>query len=94
MIMQFALPKTNVEAEATFPSIRLFLLIRRPVLEVIVLSCVQFFVTPWTADHQAPLSMDFPGSTTGLGCHSLLQQIFPTQGLNPGLCIAGGLFTA
>ena len=28
---------------------------------------------------------DFPGKNTGLGCHFLLQEIFPTQGLNPGL---------
>ena len=28
---------------------------------------------------------DFPGKNTGLGCHFLLQNIFPTQGLNPGL---------
>ena len=28
---------------------------------------------------------DFPGKTTGVGCHSLLQGIFPTQGSNPGL---------
>ena len=28
---------------------------------------------------------DFPGKTTGVGCHFLLQGIFPTQGLNPGL---------
>ena len=26
-----------------------------------------------------------PGKNTGVGCHSLLQEIFPTQGLNPGL---------
>ena len=26
-----------------------------------------------------------PGTNTGMGCHSLLQGIFPTQGLNPGL---------
>jgi len=26
-----------------------------------------------------------PGKNTGVGCHSLLQRIFPTQGLNPGL---------
>ena len=26
-----------------------------------------------------------PGQDTGLGCHSLRQGIFPTQGLNPGL---------
>ena len=25
-----------------------------------------------------------PGNNTGVGCHSLLQGIFPTQGLNPG----------
>ena len=28
---------------------------------------------------------DFPGNDTGVGCHFLLQGIFPTQGLNPGL---------
>ena len=28
---------------------------------------------------------DFPGKNTGLGCHSFLQRIFPTQGLNPCL---------
>ena len=34
-----------------------------------------------------------PGQNTGVGCLSLLQGIFPTQGSNPGLCIAGGFFT-
>ena len=28
---------------------------------------------------------DFPGKNTGMGCHALLQRIFPTQGSNPGL---------
>ena len=28
---------------------------------------------------------DFPGNNTGVGCHFLLQGIFPTQGSNPGL---------
>ena len=28
---------------------------------------------------------DFPGKYTGVGCHFLLQEIFPTQGLNQGL---------
>ena len=27
----------------------------------------------------------FPGQNTGVGCHALLQRIFPTQGSNPGL---------
>ena len=28
---------------------------------------------------------NFPGGSTGVGCHFLLQGIFPTQGLNLGL---------
>ena len=32
---------------------------------------------------QAPLSMDFPGKNTGVGCHSLLQGIFPDPGIVP-----------
>ena len=40
------------------------------------------FETPWTVTCQAPLSM---GKNTGMGCHSLLQEIFPTQELNPHL---------
>ena len=32
-----------------------------------------------------PCPWDFPGKNTGVGCHSLLQGIFQTQGLNLGL---------
>ena len=49
------------------------------------LSRVRLFATPWTVTYQAPLSMDFPGNSTGMDCHFLLQRIFPTQGSNPGL---------
>ena len=38
-------------------------------------------------DHSPPGSSvhgDSPGKTTGVGCHALLQGLFPTQGLNPG----------
>ena len=28
---------------------------------------------------------DFPGKSTGVGCHAILQGIFPNQGSNPGL---------
>ena len=42
--------------------------------------------TPWTVVHQAPLSMEFSRPEyTGVGSQFLLQGIFPTQGLNPGL---------
>ena len=55
-------------------------------------------MTPRTIVCQAPLSLGFPGKSTGEGCHFLLQGIFPTPGLNLGLlcfsCIAGEFFTA
>ena len=40
--------------------------------------------TLWTVACQAPLSVGF-SKNTGLGCHFLLQGVFPTQGSNPGL---------
>ena len=37
---------------------------------------------------------NFPGKDTGVGCHFLLQGIFPTQESNPHFsCTAGGFFT-
>ena len=36
-------------------------------------------VTLRTMACQAPLSMDFPGKNTGVGCHSRLQGSFLTQ---------------
>ena len=43
------------------------------------------FATSWVVAHQAPCPWDFPGKNAGLGCHFLLQSIFPTQRLNPCL---------
>ena len=59
-----------------------------PRLCMVLFSCLVIsnsFMTPWTAACQAPLSMGFSSKNTGVGCHFLLQEIFPTQGLNPGL---------
>ena len=39
------------------------------------LSHVRLCATPWTAAHQAPPSMGFPGESTGVGCHCLLQHL-------------------
>ena len=39
------------------------------------LSRVRLLATPWTAAHQAPPSMDFPGKSTGVGCHCLLRSM-------------------
>ena len=46
---------------------------------------IQLFVTLWTVAHQAPRSIECPGRNTGVGCHALLQGIFPTQGSHLGL---------
>ena len=56
-----------------------------PVCKHLTLYESRLFVTPWTVAHQAPLSMNSPGKNTEVGSHSLLQGIFLTQGLNPGL---------
>ena len=36
---------------------------------------------------------DSPGKNTAVGCHTVLQGIFPIQGLNPGLRTVGRFFT-
>ena len=41
-------------------------------VQVKSLSCVRLLATPWTAAYQAPLSVDSPGKSTGVGCHCLL----------------------
>ena len=48
----------------------------------------RLFVTLWTVDRQAPLSMGFfpwdsSGKNTGVGCHFLLQGIFLAQESSP-----------
>ena len=49
-----------------------------------VLSHFWLFATPWTVDHQAPLSMEF-SRQKHWSCHFLPCELFPTQGLN--LCL-------
>jgi len=49
-------------------------------MKVLSLSCIRFFVTPWTVTHQAPLSMGFSGKNTGVDCYFLLQDLS-----NPGI---------
>ena len=53
-----------------------------------VLSCIWLFVMPWTVARQAALSMDFPGKTTGVGRHALLQRIFLTRDLTCVSCVS------
>ena len=56
-------------------------------------SHVWLFATPWTIAHRLLCPWDSPGRNTGVGCHALLQGIFPTQELNQVSCIAGRFFT-
>ena len=47
-------------------------------------------------DWRATVHGDSPRKNTGVGCHALLQRIFPTQGSNPGLlfpALGGSFFT-
>ena len=60
-------------------------------------SHVRFFETPWTIAPRLLCPWDSPGKKTGVGCHFLLQGIFPTQdgtriSFVPCL-LAGGFFT-
>ena len=51
--------------------------------EVKSLSRVRLFATPWTVACTSLLRpWDFLGKSTRVGCHFLLQGMFPTQGLN------------
>ena len=60
-------------------------------------SRVRFFATPWTVAHQTPLSLDFPGKNTGVGCHALLQGNLPNSGIEPmsleSPALTGGFFS-
>ena len=49
------------------------------------LSRVRLLATPWTVTIRLLCPRDSPGKNIGVGCHALLQGIFPTQGSNPGL---------
>ena len=52
--------------------------------------------SPWAVACRLLSPWDSPGKNTGLGCHALLQGVFPTQGLNPHLvfpALRSGFFT-
>ena len=56
-------------------------------LRLLLFSCQVVYdsVIHWTVAHQAPLSVGFSRQEYWSGLHFLLQEIFPTQGLSPGL---------
>ena len=60
------------------------------------LSHVRFFATPWTVASYSPTRLlqpwDSLGKNTGVGCHFLLQGIFPDPGIEQVSRIAGRCF--
>ena len=59
-------------------------------------SVVSDSATPWTPPARLLCPWNSPGKNTGVGCHSLLQGIFPTQDGSHISCtptLAGRLFT-
>ena len=79
--LKFNIQKTKIMASGPITSWE----IDGETVKVKSLSPAQLFATPWTVAHQAPLSMGFPRHKYGIGCHFLLQEIFPNQGANPCL---------
>ena len=55
--------------------------------ENISYSVVSDSMIPWTMAHQSPLSMEFSSKKAGVGNHSLLKGIFPTQESNLGFLL-------
>ena len=48
-------------------------------------SCIQLLRPHRLKPTRVLCPWDFPGKNMGMGCYFLLQEIFPTQRLNPGL---------
>ena len=60
----------------------------------IMLSYAQFFVTPWIAAHQAPLTMEFPRQEYQSGLSFLSSGDLPNPRIKPvSPTLAGGFFT-
>ena len=81
---------TNSLLHARYPTcIIIFDLEESSVCCVCMLSqfrCIWLLVTLWTIAHRLLCPCDSPGKSTGVGCHFLLQGIFPTHtGSNPCL---------
>ena len=54
--------------------------ISAPLIFLLSSSALSSSVTPWTVATRLLCPWRFPGQNTGVGCHSHLQGIFPTQG--------------
>ena len=78
-IMGFLLPKFRLKLKKVEKTTRSF----RYVLCLVAQSCMTLCNCRGCSPPGSSVHGDSPGKSTGVGC--LLQGIFPTQGLNPGL---------
>ena len=60
------------------------IVIYHAVLHLVAQLCLTLW-TPWTVASILLCPWNSSGKNTGMGCHFLLQKIFPTQGSNRGL---------
>ena len=66
-----------------------------PTQRVLLLFIVQLFATPWTAAHQAPLSMQFPRQEYWIGLLFTAPGDVPDPGIDPtSSALIGGFFTS
>ena len=79
----------NPKAQRFFPKLYLIY----TVCLFSLLSCVQLLQPHGLYPTRLLCPWDFPGKNTGVGCHFLLQGIFPTQGSNPSLLHCSEFFT-
>ena len=59
--------------------------VQRAVLSLVAQSCPTLCNPVDCSPPGSSVHGESPGKSTGLGCHALLQGIFPTQGSSPGL---------
>ena len=67
------------------PSMSGSILFKSYVLWLVAQSCLTLWDPVDCSQSGSSVHGDSPGKNTGVGYHALLQGIFPTQGLNPGL---------
>ena len=87
-----AQPRRSTKSKMCLSCVRLEALVRLMSLSlldtcaiIVELCSLSRVAIPWTIARQAHLPWDSPGKNTGVGCHALLQGIFPTQGSNLSL---------
>ena len=78
-------PQSALPGRREFPVSGLRLGARVFVVCLVAQSCLMLFDPMDCSLPGSSIHGDSPGKNSGVGCHALLQGIFPTQGSNPGL---------